>query len=439
VSALELPTDHPRPHSPTYHGAQYRFKVETELVDRLQSLSRAQGTTLHMTLLAAFQSLLARYSGQDDIAVGTPVAGRSHTALEDLVGFFVNTLVLRTDLSEDPTFSEVLERVREVSLGAYDHQDLPFEQLVEELQPERHASRSPLVQVMFQLVGFSEKALTLRDLEVTRLLATNHRVRFDLEMQLWKQPKNVRGVIAYSTDLFDASTIERMTGHFVTLLEGIAAGADQRVSQLPLLTESERHQLLVAWNDTAVDYPDRCVHQLFEQQVDRTPDAVAVVSEDEELTYGALNARANQLARFLQDQGVGPGTPVGLCLERTPELVIGIVGILKAGGAYVPLDADYPEERLASILSDSAVSVVLTQESLVHRLPSGGLHPVCLDTLGDELDRHDSGNLSCGGNGESLALRGLYLGLDGHPVEACAFPTRREPACTEHGLRAAGA
>ena len=293
------------------------FELSPELVDQLQALSRHEGVTLHMTLLAAFQVLLARYSGQHDIAVGTPIAGRNQAELEDQIGFFVNTLVLRSDLSTNPTFRELLHRVRQVSLEAYDHQDLPFEKLVEELQPERHVNRSPLVQVLFQLLNLSEQELTLEGLELSALPAVSPRVRFDLELHVWQQPRGLRGEVVYSTDLYEAATIERMMGHFVSLLEGIVADADQTIGQLPLLTARERQQLLVEWNDTAVDYPsDLCVHELFEQQVEKTPNAVAVVFEDQQLTYRELNARANQLAHHLQEPRSWAGD-AGRAVRRT--------------------------------------------------------------------------------------------------------------------------
>ena len=362
------------------------FELSPELVDQLQALSRHEGVTLHMTLLAAFQVLLARYSGQHDIAVGTPIAGRKQAELEDQIGFFVNTLVLRSDLSTNPTFRELLHRVRQVSLEAYDHQDLPFEKLVEELQPERHVNRSPLVQVLFQLLNLSEQELTLEGLELSALPAVSPRVRFDLELHVWQQPRGLRGEVVYSTDLYEAATIERMMGHFVSLLAGIVADADQTIGQLPLLTAGERQQLLVEWNDTAVDYPsDLCVHELFEQQVEKTPDAVAVVFEDQQLTYRELNARANQLAHHLRSQGVGPETLVGLCVERSIELVVGILGILKAGGAYLPLDADYPSQRLQFMLADAAASHLVSQAALLSRIPTADCQVTCLDSQVEEL------------------------------------------------------
>ena len=268
LSTLELPTDRPRPPVPSYQGAHLAFDLPAPLTQALKELSRREGATLFMTLLAAFQVLLHRYSGQDDIAVGTPIAGRGRTELEGLIGFFVNTLVLRSDLAGNPAFTELLARVRENALGAYTHQDLPFEKLVEELSPSRDMSRNPLFQVMFVLQNAPDAALALKGVQASRLPLAGHSAKFDLTLSMRETAAGLHASWEYSTDLFDASTVERMAQHFKTLLEGIVADADQRIGQLPLLTEAERHQLLVEWNQTEADYPrDKCVHQLFEAQV----------------------------------------------------------------------------------------------------------------------------------------------------------------------------
>ena len=368
LETLELPTDRSRPVVPSYRGARYEFEMPGELVDRLKTLGQREGATLQMTLLAAFQLLLSRYTGQEDIAVGTPISGRNHAELEEQIGFFVNTLVLRTDLSGEPSFRELLGRVREMSLGAYDHQDLPFEKLVEELQPGRELGRSPLFQVLFQLINFLDNELQLENLEVIRLPSIIERVRFDLEIHLWQRPEMLIGEIIYSTDLFDATRIERMVGHFLTLLEGIAAEPEKSIGELPMLTEAERQQLLVEWNDTTVEYPsDKCVHQLFEEQVERTPETIAVVFEESELTYRELNERANQLAHYLLGQGVEPETLVGLYLDRSPELIVGILGILKAGGAYVPFSIEDPADRLKFMIEEAGVKVILSAGGIESR------------------------------------------------------------------------
>ena len=334
LPVLELPTDHPRPAVQTHRGARRSLTLPESLTQALKELSRQEGTTLFMVLLGAFQVLLSRYSGQEDIAVGTPIAGRTRAETEELIGFFVNTLVMRTDLSGDPSFREVLSRVREVALGAYDHQDLPFEKLVEELQPERDLSRVPLSQVFFALQNVPQEALKLPNLALERQKVESGTVKFDLSFFMSEEEQGLKGRLVYNADLFDDATIERMLGHLQTLLKGIVEDPDQHLSELPLLSEAERHQLLFEWNETATEYPrDRCVHELFEEQVERTPDAVAVVFEDEQLTYRELNRRANQLAHHLRALGVGPEVLVGICVERSLEMVVGLLGILKAGGS----------------------------------------------------------------------------------------------------------
>jgi hypothetical protein len=344
---LELPTDRPRPAVWTFGGATQFLALPEPLSQKLKILSQRSGVTLFMTLLAAFQTLLYRYTGQEDICIGSPIANRNRSETEGLIGFFVNTLVLRTDMSENPSFQELLGRVREVTLGAYAHQDLPFEQLVEALQPERSLSHQPLFQVMFVLENTPISGLELPDLTISSLNIDSSTAKFDLTLSMEDTEQGLVGSLEYNTDLFDATTISRMLGHFQTLLEGIVVNPEQRLSDLPLLTQPERQQLLVEWNDTQVDYPkDVCVHQLFEAQVEQTPEAVAVVFEDQQLTYGELNRRANQVAHHLRSLGVGPDTLVGICVERSLEMIVGFLGILKAGGAYVPLDPSYPQERL---------------------------------------------------------------------------------------------
>jgi amino acid adenylation domain-containing protein len=374
ISILNLPTDRARPAVQTYRGATQFLQLPKNLSEALEALSQREGVTLFMTLLAAFQTLLYRYTQQEDITVGSPIANRNRSEIEGLIGFFVNSLVLRTDLSGNPTFLELLHRVREVALGAYAHQDLPFEKLVEELHPERNLSQNPLFQVVFALQNAPMQALELPKLTLSPLqFVDTGTTRFDLEFHLWEQPQNnglgadssagISGFVVYSTDLFDETTITRMLGHFQTLLEGIVANPEQRIAGLPILSGSEHHQLLVEWNNTQVDYPkDPCIHQLFEAQVEKTPDAVAVVFEDKQLTYRELNSRSNQLAHYLQKQGVSAEVLVGLCVERSPDMIVGMLGILKAGGAYVPLDPSYPSDRLNSIIEDAQVSVLLTHQ-----------------------------------------------------------------------------
>ncbi|MEH2149874.1 amino acid adenylation domain-containing protein [Nostoc sp.] len=377
---LPLPTDRPRPAVQSFNGAHLEFSLSVELTQKLVKLSHEQGCTLFMTLLAAYNTLLYRYTGQTDILVGTPIANRDRTEIEGLIGFFVNTLVMRTDLSENPTFSELLPRLKEIALSAYAHQDLPFEMLVEALQPERDLSYTPLFQVMFVLNNAPITEIELSGLTVSDLPIENAIAKFDLTLSMESTTTGLVGGWEYNTDFFDSSTIERMTGHFVTLLEAIVANPQERISQLPILTAFEQQQLLIEWNDTQVDYPqDKCIHQLFEEQVERTPDAVAVVFENQQLTYHELNCRANQLAHYLWSLGVGADVLVGICVERSLEMVVGLLGILKAGGAYVPLDPEYPQDRLTFMLADAQVSVLLTQQHLVEKLPRHQARVVHLD------------------------------------------------------------
>ena len=391
---LSLPTDRPRPAEQTYHGTHQEFALSLELTSKLTKLSQEQGCTLFMTLLAAFDTLLYRYTGTEDILVGSPIANRDRSEIEGLIGFFVNTLVMRTDLAGNPSFSELLLRVREMAMEAYTHQDLPFEMLVEALQPERDLSHTPLFQVMFVLQNAPTFELELTGLTVNPLLIKGTTSRFDLTLSMENTPTGLVAWWEYNTDLFDASTIERMTGHFVTLLEGIIANPKERISQLPLLTEIEQQQLLVEWNDTKVDYPlHKCIHQLFEEQVELRPDAVAVEFQNQQLTYKQLNYRANQLAHYLRSWGVGADVLVGLCVERSLEMVIGLLGILKAGGAYVPLDPKYPSDRLSFILDDTQVKVLLTQQRLIDRLPPNQAKLVCLDTDAEDISKCSTDNI----------------------------------------------
>ena len=392
-AVLELPTDRPHPFVQSYQGAKQRLTLSKNVTEGIKRLSQREGTTLFMTLLAAFQTLLMRYTSQDDIVVGTPIAGRSQAETENLIGFFVNTLALRTDLSGDPSFKELLARVKEVTLGAYTHQDVPFEKLVEELQPERSLSRTPLFQVVFALHNMPGQASELSGLKLSGLPLDIGKSQFDLSLFAFEGVEGLSCVLEYSTDLFDAATATRMLGHFARLLEGIAAEPEQCLSKLPLLSEVERHQLLVEWNDTATVYPKaQTIHELFEARVEQRPDAVAVVFEDQQLTYGELNRRANQVAHYLRRSGVEPEVRVGIMMERSVDLVVGLLGILKAGGAYVPLDAAYPKERLAFVLEDADLPVLLTQARLHTELPGHRAKVVCLDTEWADIARESVEN-----------------------------------------------
>src|SRR5579859_1812027 len=332
LPVLELPTDFPRPAVQNTNGARVGLAVGTNLTQRLKALSEVQGVTLFMTLLAAFQVLLSRYSGQSDIPVGTPIANRTHSEVETLIGFFVNTLVLRSRCEGDARFVDLLSQVREMCLAAYAHQDLPFEKLVAELQPVRDMSRAPLFQVMFILQNTPQSTLHLPELLVEEFQVESATAKFDLTLSITETPQGLSAQFEYNTDLFDAATITRMTEHFKTLLEGIVADPQQRLSELPMLSAAERQQLLVEWNATQVEYPQQwCIHQLFEQQVARTPNAIAVVFEKESLTYLELNQRANQLANHICSLGIVPGHYVAICLNRSIDMLVSVLGVLKSG------------------------------------------------------------------------------------------------------------
>jgi natural product biosynthesis luciferase-like monooxygenase protein len=378
--ALELPTDHPRPIVQSFHGAHESLRLSPRLTESLKALSQREGATLFMTLLAAFQTLLFRYSGQEDISVGSPIANRGRAELEELIGFFANTLVHRGDLSGNPTFRELLGRVRESALSAYANQDVPFELLVERLQPERSLGRSPLFQVLFTLENAPTASLKLGALTLGQVEVESVSAKFDLTLTMVELDGQLIGALEYNTDLFEAETVTRMLRHFEVMLEAISTGAEQRISALPMLTPEEREQLLVEWNATKTDFARQTsLPTQFEAQAERTPEAVALSAEEVPLTYRELNRRANQLAHHLRGLGVGPEVLVGLCVERSLEMVIGMLAIHKAGGAYLPIDPTYPKQRLAFILGDARVKVLITQTHLASRLPGHGGQEVLLD------------------------------------------------------------
>ncbi|MEH2102809.1 MAG: amino acid adenylation domain-containing protein [Nostoc sp.] len=412
---LELPTDRVRPPIQTNRGGIKRFRLDDRLTQKLKSLSEKPGATLFMTLLTGFVILLSRYSNQQDILVGSPIANRNCSEIESLIGFFVNILVLRTDVSGNPSFWELLQRVRQVAMEAYSHQDVPFEQVVETLQPERNLNYSPLFQVMFVLLNTPPGKLELPGLSINPLEVETPTAKFDLTLLMTETEQGLSGSLEYNSDLFEEATITRMVGHFVTLLEGIVANPEGRISQLPLLTQPEQQQL-VQWNDTQAKYPaDKFIHQLFEEQVKRTPDAVAVVFENQQLTYQQLNIRANSLAHYLKSLGVGADVLVGLCVERSVEMIVGLLGILKAGGAYVPLDPDYPTERLAYMLNDSQVRVLLTQEKLFTTLPEHSARVVCLDKDWQDISQESKDNPVTSSTTDNLAYVIYTSGSTGQP------------------------
>jgi amino acid adenylation domain-containing protein len=420
LPGLELPADRRRPAVPTHSGAQSTFRLAPEVSAGLKELSRRERVTLFMTMLAAFQTLLYRYTDQQDIVVGTDVANRNRAETEPLIGFFVNQLVLRTNLSGAPTFVELLRRVKEVCLGAYAHQDVPFEKLVEELQPERDLSRSPLFQVKLVLQNTPRESLQLGGLQAGGGVGgAGVTARFDITLFLEERGGELGGAFVYSTELFEAAPMERMVRHFEMLLQGIVANPEQRLWELPLLREAEIEQTVRGWNETHSDFnspngPAR-VHELFEAQVERDPGALALICDDRQLTYGDLNTRANQLARYLRKQGVGPEVVVGLCLNRTPAMVVALLGVLKAGGAYLPLDPDYPTQRLEYLLADAQVGLVLTKVKLVEQLPVHWGRTIVLDEEWDAITAESTENLPRLSAAENLAYVIYTSGSTGKP------------------------
>src|SRR5581483_317337 len=401
---LELPTDSPRPAVQCGRGGEVSVLLPAWLRDELKALSRREGATLFMTLLAAFEVLLWRYSGQEQVVIGTPIAGRTRVETEGLIGFFVNTLALRADLSGNPPFRELLGRAREQALGAYAHQDLPFEKLVEELQPERSLSYSPVFQVMFALQNAETSEREWGELRLTAERVPSGTAKFDLSLDVSEEAEGLMARLEYDAGLFEAGTIRRLAGHWGELLKGIVADPGVRIGELPLLTPEECRQLTVEWNySQSVTDSAGCLHHLIEQQVELKPEPVVVAFGESRLTYHEFNARANQVARYLKGHGVGPGVIVGLCVERSLEMVVGLLGILKAGGAYLPLDPNYPRERLAHMLSDAAVPVLLTQAGLTESLPEHTARVIRLDADWPLIAREPADNVNAEVNSHDLA------------------------------------
>ncbi len=419
LPVLDLPTDRPRPAVQTFRGTRQFFKIDAATSQALKTLSRAEGATLFMTLLAAFQTLLHRYTGQEDICVGTPVAGRNRAEVENLIGFFVNTLVMRGDLTGQPSFRELLRRVREVSLESFARQDLPFQKLVEELQPERDLSRPPLFQVWFVLQNAPLSSLNFPGLTIAPFDVDSGIAQFDLSLDMTETEQGLSGSLAYNSDLFNDDTISRLIGHLQTLLASAALNPDQPLAQLNLLTSAEVTQAARTWNETSTSTLDRrCAHELFEQQAAQTPDNVAVRCGEQSLTYAELNRRANQLAHYLRALGVGPEVTVGICLERVPELVVGLLGILKAGGAYVPLDPTYPFDQLAFVMADAQMPVLITQSTIEDKIPAHWGQVVCLDTDSDLIETESDAQPEQIATADNLAYIIYTSGSTGQPKGA---------------------
>ena len=419
LPALDLATDRPRPARRTFAGGVERFEISTELLAELRALAHRENVTLFMVLLAAFQTLLMRYSGQEDLAVGSPVTGRPGAEFEGLFGFFTNTLVLRTDLSGNPSFRELLARVRRVALEAYTHQEAPSDRLVAELQLPRDLSRNPLYPVAFAFQNMPETTVTLSGLQSRRVPLHTSTAKCDVWLSLAEVDGMLQGELEYSTDLFDADTMARLARHYRQLLAGAVADPCRPLSELPLLEASERHRILVEWNDTARAYPETSAHGLFEGQARRTPDAPAVILDDRRLSYGELNRRANQLARHLGALGVGPDVLVGVCMDRSIDLLVALLGILKAGGTFVPLDPEYPGERLAFMLEDTRAPVILTEQRLRDHLPAScreaGRHVLCLDADWPVIAAHPDADPARPSRPEDIAYVIYTSGSTGTP------------------------
>jgi amino acid adenylation domain-containing protein len=414
-AALELPIDRPYPPMQTFRGGSIAVRLRRELASGLNALTRREGASLFMALLAAFQTLLQRYSRQEDLVVGTPIAGRSRPEIEGLIGVFLNTLALRGDLRGDPSFRELLARARETALAAYDLQDLPFERLLEELQPPRDLSRSPLFQTMLILQNAPAEALTLQGLGFTLVPVESGTAKLELLLTLGETEGEIAGSLEYNADLFDRATGGRLVRHFENLLSGAVEGPDARLSELPLLSSGEREQLVRRWSNTAVPIPAALVHELFEEQADLTPRATAVLAGSGRLTFAELDARANRLAHHLRGLGVGPEVLVGLAVERSASMVVALLGILKAGGAYLPLDPSYPRERLAYMLEDSGARVVVTERDLLGSLPACAATTVLLDGDAGEIARRPAERLGGGPDPDGLAYVLYTSGSTGRP------------------------
>jgi amino acid adenylation domain-containing protein len=415
---LELPTDHPRPARQSFRGATVRTMLAPELLERLNALGERVGATLFMTMLAALATLLSRYSGQEDIVIASPVANRSRIELESVIGLLVNTLALRVDASGERPFEEVLRGARETALGAFSNQDLPFEKLVEELNPERHLSHAPVAQVLFVMQNAVERPVTFSGLEQERILTERGTAKFDLSFFAAETADGLRLSLEYCTDLLEQESALRMLEHFRVLLEAAVSDPTRPVGELKLLSEPERALVLGAWAEATESQPTdalRPVHELVAEQAQRTPEALAVLSAGNELSYAELDSRSNRLARHLRGLGVGPEVVVAICAERSVEMVVAVLAVLKTGGAYAPIDPAYPKDRVAFMLADTDAPVLLTQERLLAGLPDHGAHTVCLDGNRELIDSHDDGPLAPSATLDELAYVIYTSGSTGHP------------------------
>jgi amino acid adenylation domain-containing protein len=421
IEELELPLDHPRPATPSYQGANRRFMIEVETAEKLRELTRREGVTLFMTMLAGFDIIMSRYSGQQDIILGTDIANRNQAEIEGLIGFFVNQLVLRVQVNPGENFNQLLIKVREVCLGAYAHQDAPFEKLVEELQPERDLSRSPLFQAKLIWQSARRESMELGDLKLEGGGGDPQKARFDLTVGIVDDGHSLIGMMNFNRDIFEEDTIDRLIRHYKIALGMLADAFDRPISELNLLSPAEIKQMVIEWNQTRSPYSnDQCIHELFQAQAERTPEQIAVHSEGHRLSYRELDRRANQLAAYLLHLGITTETAVGLCLERSVELIVAIVAALKAGAPYLPLDPEYPQERLALLLEDSAVRVVLTEARLEDRLPIHLGRNVCLDKDWGSIAQACGETPVCRPKAENLAYVLYTSGSTGRPKAVMA-------------------
>jgi len=406
VTPLQLPTDHERPKALDLRGSRVPVRLDRELTEALHVLSRQEGTTLFMTLLAGLGVLLSRYSGQEDMCIGTPVAGRTRPELEPLLGCFLNTLALRSDTGGNPEFRAYLRQVKELTLDAFSHQEIPFEKVVDEVKPERDTSHSPIFQVMFVLQNTPRKALHLPQVTLEPMVVPVATSQFELVLDLTETAEGLCGELRYQTSLFETDTIQRMSEHFEQVLRSALADPNQKLLDVKLLTAKEREQVLTTWNATETPFPtESCIHELFESQVSRLPESLAVVFEQESLTYAELNSRANRLAHHLRFLGVKPDCRVAICVGRSLEMVVGLLAVLKAGGAYVPLDPAYPVERLRHMLVDSEPVALLTQGDLAKGVVDGLVDGLPIIDLSQPFKEQAATNL----NPDEVSLTSRHL------------------------------
>jgi amino acid adenylation domain-containing protein len=425
-SLLEIPTDSPRPAIQSFSGSHFKIKLNSNLTRKLKELSKKQDVTLFMLLEAAFATLLFRYTNQEDLLIGTPIANRNYPEIEHLIGFFINTLIIRHAFKDNFKFVEILKQVKKSAIEAYTNQDAPFEKVIETIKTERQLTYNPLFQVMFVLQNIPLDLEKAKLLDITLQEVETGISKFDLTLSMIELENVLEGIWEYNTDLFKPDTIQRMAGHFQTLLQGIVSNPDQKISELPILTEEEKHKILIEWNDTKADYPkDKCIHQLFEEQAEKTPEQIAIREvfrkTDEadyfykEITYKELNKRSNQLAHYLKKKGLKSEGMVGIFTDVCIERVIALLAVLKIGGCYIPLDPEYPEERIRHIITDSSIRIILTQEKMTNKIPENNGLMICLDTDWKNIEQDNTDNPLCNITPDNLIFIIYTSGSTGKP------------------------